>query len=93
MPAAGHLRTGVSQLPRFNLDSTDQQPSQLRDVGRRPRPVRYDSQDEGALHGSDYPDPWVPRTFSTWIVKASTFQRTSDRTTGQVATGGSTAGT
>ena len=32
----------------------------------------------------DYPDPWVPRTFSTWIVKASTFQRTSDRSTGQV---------
>ncbi len=32
----------------------------------------------------DYPDPWVPRTFSTWIVKASTFQRTIDRTTGQV---------
>ena len=31
----------------------------------------------------DYPDPWVPRTFSTWIVKASTFQRTSDRSTGQ----------
>ena len=32
----------------------------------------------------EYPDPWVPRTFSTWIVKASTFQRTSDRSTGQV---------
>ena len=32
----------------------------------------------------DYPDPWVPKTFSTWIVKASTFQRTTDRSTGQV---------
>ena len=32
----------------------------------------------------DYPDPWVPRTFSTWIVKASTFQRTGDRSKGQV---------
>jgi integrase len=32
----------------------------------------------------DYPDPWVPRTFSTWIVKASTAQRTIDRSAGHV---------
>ncbi len=32
----------------------------------------------------DYADARVPRTFSTWIVKASTFQRASDRSTVQV---------
>jgi hypothetical protein len=32
----------------------------------------------------DYPDPWVPKTFSTWIVKASTTERVTDRSTGEV---------
>ncbi len=32
----------------------------------------------------DYPDPWVPKTFSTWIVKASTSKLVTDRSTGEV---------
>jgi len=32
----------------------------------------------------DYPDPWVPRIFSTWIVKASTIGRVTARSTGEV---------
>ncbi len=32
----------------------------------------------------DYPDPWIPKTFSTWIVKASTTERVTDRSTGEV---------
>jgi hypothetical protein len=32
----------------------------------------------------DYPDPWVPKTFSTWTVKASTSERVTDRSTGEV---------
>jgi integrase len=31
-----------------------------------------------------YPDPWVPRTFSAWITKHTTNQRTTDRVTGAV---------
>jgi integrase len=31
-----------------------------------------------------YPDPWVPRTFSAWISKHTTNQRTTDRVTGAV---------
>ncbi len=27
----------------------------------------------------DYPDPWVPKTFSTWIVKGSANQRSTNR--------------
>lgn len=32
----------------------------------------------------EYPDPWVPKTFSTWTVKASTIERVADRSTGAV---------
>ncbi|MGD0593365.1 MAG: hypothetical protein ABSB54_06760, partial [Acidimicrobiales bacterium] len=31
-----------------------------------------------------YSDPWIPKTFSTWIVKASTTERVTDRYTGEV---------
>ena len=31
-----------------------------------------------------YPDPWVPRTFSAWITKHTTNQRTTDRVTGAI---------
>jgi hypothetical protein len=32
----------------------------------------------------DYPDPWVPKTFTTWTVKASTVERATDRSTGEI---------
>jgi hypothetical protein len=40
----------------------------------------------------DYPDPWVPRTFSTWIVKRRPLSAPSTAPQGMYG-GGSTAGT
>lgn len=31
----------------------------------------------------DYPEPWVPKTFSAWVKKHATYERSTDRTTGQ----------
>lgn len=32
----------------------------------------------------EYPDPWVPKAFQTWVAKASTVERTTDRSTGEL---------
>ncbi|MDA8359152.1 MAG: hypothetical protein M0Z95_23260 [Actinomycetota bacterium] len=32
----------------------------------------------------EYPDPWVPKAFQTWVAKASTAERVTDRSTGEV---------
>ena len=32
----------------------------------------------------DYPEPWVPKTFSAWIKKHTTYERSTDRATGEV---------